>query len=86
MILLFPVSVGGFIGIFNAGRVYIMPLSKLSNIREKALLILEPAVWTPDELSRIAGMLRAGEITSDLAIIIRGSEKDAELFRSVMTH
>ena len=75
----------GFIGIFDDGRVYIMPLSKFSNLTEKALVIVEPKVWSRDELMQIAGKLRSGRISSDLTVIIRGSEKDAELFRSVMT-
>jgi len=76
----------GFIGMFNDGRVYIMPLSKFSNLTEKALVIVEPKVWSRDELMQIASKLQSGQISSDLAVIIRGSEKDAELFRSAMTH
>ncbi len=76
----------GFIGIFKDGRVYIMPLSKFTSLSEKALVIVEPKVWSRDELMRIAGKLQSGQISSDLTVVIRGSEKDAELFRSVMTH
>jgi len=76
----------GFIGIFDDGRVYIMPLSRFSNLAEKVLVIVEPKVWSRDELMQIARKLQTGQISSDLVIVIRGSEKDADLFRSAMTH
>ncbi len=74
----------GFIGIFDNGRVYIMPLSRFSQVTEKALIIVEPKVWSEDELKQIASKLKSGSISSDLVVIIRGSEKDAELFRQEM--
>jgi hypothetical protein len=70
----------GFIGIFDNGRVYIMPLSRFLTMREKALVIVEPKVWTQDELKQIASMLKSGSISSDLLVVIRGTEADAELF------
>jgi len=75
----------GFIGIFDDGRVYIQPLSRFSTIAEKALIIVEPKVWTEEELVHIANKLQSGTISSDLVVIIRGSEKDAELFRRAIT-
>ena len=71
-----------FIGIFNNGRVYISPLSKLPPIDEKALLIVEPKVWSQEELTQIGDKLKTGRLSSDLLIVIRGSDKDAETFRS----
>lgn len=76
----------GFIGIFDDGRAYIMPLSKFSRMTEKVLLIIEPKVWTGAELSQIAEKLKSDRISSDLVVIIRGSEQDAELFRHAMNH
>jgi hypothetical protein len=74
----------GFIGVFDDGRVYIMPFSRFSPIKEKALIIVEPSVWSRDELLQIANQLKSARISSDLAVIIRGSESDAELFRQAM--
>jgi hypothetical protein len=71
----------GFIGIFENGRVYITPLSRFSRISEKAVVVVEPKVWTSDELKLIAARLKSGNISSDLVVIIRGAEKEAELFR-----
>jgi hypothetical protein len=76
----------GFIGIFDAGRVYIMPLSRFSQVTEKALIIIEPNVWTKAELMQIAEKLKSGRISTDLLVIIRGSEQDAALFRQALTH
>ena len=72
----------GFIGIFNNGRVYISPLSKLPPIDEKTLLIVEPKVWSQEELTQIGDRLKTGRLSSDLVTIIRGSENDAAIFRS----
>jgi hypothetical protein len=74
----------GYIGIFDSGRVYINPLSRFSSQSEKSLILIEPKVWTTDEINLIAGKLKSGAVVSDLIIIVRGSERDAELFRTVM--
>jgi hypothetical protein len=74
----------GLIGIFDNGRVYIMPLSRFSQTTEKALIIVDPNIWTQDELTQIANKLKSGSISSDLVVIIRGSEKDASLFRQAL--
>jgi hypothetical protein len=75
----------GYIGVFDDGRVYVMPLSKFSHVEEKSLIIVEPTVWSRDELLQIAEKLRSGKISSDLVIIIRGTEEDAALFRQAVT-
>jgi hypothetical protein len=74
----------GFIGVFQDGRIYIQPLSHFSPVTEQALVIVEPRVWTSDELERIAGLLASGGISSDILVVIRGSQHDAELFRNAM--
>jgi hypothetical protein len=74
----------GFIGIFDYGRVYIMPLSRFSQLGEKALVIIEPKVWTATELQQIATMLKSGSISSDLVILIRGTETEAAPFRAAV--
>lgn len=76
----------GFIWIFNDGRVYIQPLSRFAPVTEKAVLIVEPAVWTNKDLTRIADMLKNGVLSSDLVVVIRGSKNDAELFQQAVTH
>jgi hypothetical protein len=76
----------GYIGIFENGRVYINPLSSFSQLSEKALIIIEPKVWTAAELLKISGKLKSGSISSDLVVIIRGSEQDAALFREALIH
>lgn len=75
----------GFIGIFDAGRVYIQPFSRFSELAEKALIIIEPKVWSGTELQQIAEKLKSGRISSDLLVIIRGTDKDADLFRHAIS-
>lgn len=76
----------GFIGIFDDGRVYIQPLSRFLHLEDTALVVLEPKIWSGDELAQIAGRLHSGNIASDLIVIIRGSEADAETFRRALSH
>jgi hypothetical protein len=74
----------GYIGVFDDGRVYVMPLSKFSHVEEKSLIIVEPKIWSRHELLQIAEKLKLGKISSDLVIIIRGTEEDAALFRQAV--
>ena len=74
----------GFVGIFDDGRVYIQPLSRLSRLTEQAVIIIEPKVWSDSELTQIAEKLITGSISSDLVVIIRGSSSDVELFRHAL--
>lgn len=74
----------GFIGVFNSGRVYITRLSMLPPIKEKAILIVEPKVWTQEELIHIGEIIKSSYISSDLMIIIRGTGEDAEIYRTAM--
>lgn len=74
----------GFIGIFDDGRVYIAPLSRFAPFREKALFLVEPKIWSPDELMRIVDLLKSGSMSADLVVIVRGAEREAEPFRRAL--
>lgn len=74
----------GFIGVLDDGRVYIMPLSRFTYVAEKSLIIVEPKVWTRDQLLQIVDKLKSGKLSSDLIVIIRGSDEDADLFRQAL--
>jgi hypothetical protein len=71
----------GLAGRFENGRVDVMPLSEVREVREKALIVVDVAAWTRQELTGIAGLIRAGNIRSDLLAVIRGSSSDLELFQ-----
>lgn len=62
----------GFMILHEGGRIHVMPLSKyipeLDN--EKALVVIEPAVWTEQERSRIDGFIRSGQLHADLIAIV----------------
>lgn len=76
----------GYIGIFENGRVYINPLSRFNQLSEKALIIIEPKIWSPAELLKISEKLKSGGISSDLVVIIRGTEQDVALFSNSLKH
>ncbi len=76
----------GFIGVYDDGRVYIKPFSRLDTIEEKALVVIEPRIWTDNELLQIAEKLKSNSLYSDLILIIRGSEHDATQFYDAMIH
>jgi hypothetical protein len=66
----------GFTILHEGGRIHAMPLSKYVPElgQEKALVVIEPIVWTQQENSRIDGFIRSEQLTSDLTVII-GDEK-----------
>jgi hypothetical protein len=65
----------GFLGAFEDGRVHVLPLSRLRRMNERALVVLDPTVWSDDELQRIA---------TDLVAVVNGSARDLELLRSAL--
>ena len=62
----------GYILLHEGGRIYVEPLSKFipEQDREKALVVIEPAVWTPEEQARISGFIRSGQLNADLTVIV----------------
>jgi hypothetical protein len=74
----------GFLGAFEDGRVHVLPLSRLRRMNERALVVLDPTVWSDDELQRIARRMGAGAIATDLVAVVNGSARDLELLRSAL--
>jgi hypothetical protein len=66
----------GYILLHEAGRIYFEPFSKYipEQDREKALVVIEPAVWTREEQARISGYIRSGQLPSDLTVIVGEGE------------
>ncbi|MDO8282431.1 MAG: hypothetical protein Q7U10_07395 [Thermodesulfovibrionia bacterium] len=62
----------GYIFLHEGGRVHVMPLSKYIPGQEKALVVIEPGVWTQKEDSRIDGFIKSGQLSTDLVLIING--------------
>ncbi|TAN38696.1 MAG: hypothetical protein EPN25_13310 [Nitrospirae bacterium] len=62
----------GFLLLHERGDIHVVPFSEYipDHEREKALVVIEPAAWTPQEQSRINGFIRSGQLTSDLTVII----------------
>lgn len=70
MIAPFKATDTGFILIHEGGRIQIMPFSKYVPGDEKALVVIEPAIWSEQEQSRINGFIKSGQMVSDLTVII----------------
>ncbi len=62
----------GYILLHEDGRIYVIPLSKyIPDLgQEKALVVIEPAIWSSEEQSRIDGFVKSGQLTSDLTVIV----------------
>lgn len=62
----------GLIVLQDGGRIHVMPLSKYvaEQEQEKALVVIEEAVWLPMERARIDGLIRHGQLTSDLTVLV----------------
>ena len=73
---------GGLVAVLENGRVYVLPLSNLKPIDEKALVVIEPGVWKRAELAHIADLVKGGSVTTDLLAVIRGSSSDLAMFCS----
>ena len=72
----------GYIGIFEHGRVYIIPFSRFIPPSETSLLVIEPRVWTEPEQAKMITELKSGHLAADLMVIIRGTDQDAGNFRA----
>lgn len=75
----------GFMILHEGGRIHALPLSKYipELDDEKALVVLDPAVWTAQERSRIDGFIRSGQLPSDLVVIIDKTNNREDLPRSM---
>jgi hypothetical protein len=62
----------GFTLLHEGGRIQIMPLSKYipEQESEKVLVVIEPDVWSQQELFKINNYFRSGQLTSDLVVRI----------------
>jgi len=68
----------GFFVLHEGGRIYAMPLTRFSAIREKALVVIEPAAWSPEERSRIYHLLRINFLATDLMVVVDRGELPEE--------
>ncbi|MBI5847135.1 MAG: hypothetical protein HZB31_04175 [Nitrospirae bacterium] len=71
----------GFALIVSEGRINVLPLSHYKPLGEKSLVVVEPGVWNKQELAQIAHLIKSGDLSTDLVLIIRGSLSDMETFR-----
>lgn len=74
-IVLPKVTDTGFMIFHVGGRIHVMPLSKYiaEQEKEKALVVIEPQVWSQKEYSRIDGLIKSGQLATDLLALINGT-------------
>lgn len=64
-------TASGFVMLFEGGRVNVMPLSRFwPDAGEKALVVLEPGIWSSDDLAYIYRIVKSGNLPADLFAII----------------
>ncbi|MBF0327647.1 MAG: hypothetical protein HQL10_00645 [Nitrospirae bacterium] len=74
----------GFVMALANGRIHVLPLSRFNPEDEKSLIVVEPSVWSSDELAKIVKLIKSGNLRTDIITIVRGFLSDAETFRSVL--
>lgn len=77
-------TASGFILILPEGRVHVLPRSRFKPVTEQSLIVIEPDVWTSDELEQISRLVESGKQSSDLIALIRGSQQLLEKFTSLL--
>ena len=67
----------GYKLLHEGGRILVMPLSKYipQQEMEKAVVVIEPAVLTPNENLRINNYFKSGQLTADLLIRIEDATR-----------
>lgn len=79
-------TASGFAMLFEGGRVNVLPLSRFwPQAGEKALVVLEPAIWSKDDLSHIASLIKSKSLGTDLLALVRGSSSDMKIFSAVLS-
>ena len=75
----------GYMLLHEGGRIHVVPLSKFipEQEQEKALVVIDPALWTEQEQSRINGFIRSGQLTTDLVVVINAAKRDLSSASSV---
>lgn len=70
----------GYVLIFPEGRVHVLPLSKYKALKEPALVVVEPGVWSKAEMDAVTNLIRSGALKTDLLGVIRGTKDDVDRF------
>jgi len=72
------VTRSGYFLLHEGGRIYVMPLSKYNPIKEKALVVIESAAWSPEEHLKIDHLFRLGLLSTDLMIVVDNEGNPSE--------
>jgi hypothetical protein len=70
--------------LLEAGRINVMPLSRFWPSAEKAIIVIEPDTWSPDEQSYILRLIQSGKLATDFIVIVKGSPSDMQKFTAAL--
>jgi hypothetical protein len=66
----------GFAAPVDEGRVNVDRLSRFWPAPERAIVVVDPAAWSPTEARSIMGMVQSGQMPTDLLVVLGGTEPD----------
>lgn len=75
----------GFVLLFDEGRVLVTALSRFKPVAEQALVVIEPSIWSADELRFLGKMVAERDVLTDILAVIKGTADDFELFDRSLT-
>jgi hypothetical protein len=61
---------GGFVHFMEEGRLFVTTIENVPQFEERALVLVNPASWSGQELVHVGHILRDHGIDSDLAIVV----------------
>lgn len=70
----------GFVLLFDEGRVLVVPLSRFEPLQEQALVVIEPSIWSMEELRFLSRMVAERRLFADLLAVLKGTSDDLALF------
>lgn len=79
-------TTSGFAMLFEEGRVNVLSLSRFwPQADEKSLVVIEPGIWSSDDLAHIARLIASKSLRTDLLAVLRGSSSDFEFINSALS-
>lgn len=75
----------GRVAAFEDGRVNVDRLSSFWPGDEVALLLVDPAAWTPPERQTLVNLVRAGRLRADLVALLRASPQELATWTAALS-
>lgn len=66
--------------LLEAGRITVMPLARFRPVEETVVVVIDPAVWPPDDRAHILRLMQSGKLATDFIALINGLPDDLQKF------